>query len=127
MKTKPIFVFVLLLAFTGSVSADDPAAGTVSHYMKTQTAPQWKNWIAGVGVGFWVANKELINQKRDPLFCFSGGYEPDPKAVLDAWIAKDRARRGAIKPGEYFADSLSVNVALLIAYEESFPCTVKGK
>lgn len=129
MKRKLIFaLFVLMLAFAGSVFADDsPAGKTVGYYMKTRTAPEWKNWITGIGVGFWVANKELIIGKRDPLFCFSGTYEPDPKAVLDAWIAKDRASRGMIKPGEYFADGLVVEVALLIAYENSFPCTVKPR
>jgi hypothetical protein len=131
MERKPmlvLFLFVLMLAFTGSVFADDSAAGkTVGYYMKTQTAPEWKNWITGIGVGFWVANKELINGKRDPLFCFSGTYEPDPKAVLDAWISKERASRGLIKPGEYFGDGLVVEVALLMAYEDSFPCTAKGR
>lgn len=123
-----LVLFVLTLAFAGSLLADDPAAArTVGYYMKTQTAPKWKNWITGIGVGFGVANKELIKGKRDPLFCFSGAYEPDPKEVLDACIAKDRARSGMIKPGEYLGDGLVVEVALLIAYEDSFPCTVKGR
>ncbi len=30
-----------------------------------------------------------------------------------------------IKPGEYFGDGLVIEVALLIAYEDAFPCTVK--
>jgi len=55
------------------------------------------------------------------------GTQPDPKAVLDAWIAKDRASRGMIKPGEYFADGLVVEVALLIAYEDAFPCATKRR
>jgi hypothetical protein len=124
-KVMPV-IFVLMLGFTGSAVADDLAGKTVGDYMKNQAAPEWKNWIAGVGVGFWVVNKELINSKRAPLFCFSGPYTPDPKPVLDAWIAKERAK-GMIKPGEYFGDGLVVEVALLIAYEDAFPCSTKGK
>lgn len=121
-------MFALMLALTGSVFADDLASRrTVGYYMKTQSALEWKNWITGIGVGFWVANKELIVSKRDSLFCFPGTYQPDPKAVLDAWIAKERASLGMIKPGEYFGDDLDVEVAMLIAYEESFPCAVKGR
>jgi len=78
------------------------------------------------GVGFWLANQELTNSKRAPLFCFSGPYTPDPKPVLDAWVAKERAK-GMIKPGEYFGDGLVIEVALLVAYENAFPCTVKGR
>jgi hypothetical protein len=105
-----------------SASADDSGSDTVGYYMKTQTADRWVNWISGIGVGFWVANKELIQSKRAPLFCFSGDYEPEAKAVLDAWIAKDRASKGTLPSGAYFADRLQVEVALLIAYEDAFPC-----
>ncbi len=90
--------------------------------MRKQADPQWRNWIAAIGVGLLVANKELVNSKRDPLFCFAGSYEPDPKAVLDAWIAKERASKGGVVPGEYFGDRLQIEVALLVAYEDAFPC-----
>lgn len=119
-------MLVLMLAFAGSAFSDDFVGKTVGDYMKTKTAPEWKNWIAGVGIGFWVANQELVNSKGTPLFCFSGPYTPDAKAVLDAWIAKERAK-GLIKPGEYFGDRIVIEVALLIAYEDSFPCTAKGR
>jgi hypothetical protein len=123
-----ILALSVLIAFVASALADDSAADkTVGYYMKTKIAPEWKNWIGGIGVGFWVANKELINQKRAPLFCFSGSYEPDPQAVLDAWIVKERASRGTVKPGEYFGDRLDIEVALLIAYEDSYPCTATKK
>ncbi len=61
-------MLVLMLAFTGSAFSDDFAGKTVGYYMKNQTAPEWKSWIAGVGMGFWVANRELTNSKRAPLF-----------------------------------------------------------
>jgi hypothetical protein len=121
-----MLVLVLMLAFAGSAFSDDSARNTVGFYVRTQTAPEWKNWIAGVGVGFWLANKELINSKRAPLFCFPGPDAPDPKPVLDAWIAKERAK-GMIKPGEYFGDGLVIHVALLVAYEDAFSCTAKGR
>ena len=112
---------LIIVAVTDSNSADD-SSKTVGYYMKTHDAPGWANWIVGIGVGFWVANKELIQSKRAPLFCFSGDYEPEAKAVLDAWIAKDRASKGTLPSGAYFADRLQVEVALLIAYEDAFPC-----
>ena len=95
---------------------------TVGAYMRKQGDLHWRNWITAIGVGFLVANKELVNSKRAPLFCFAGSYEPDPKAVLDAWIAKERASKGTVVPGEYFGDRLNVEVALLIAYEDAFSC-----
>jgi hypothetical protein len=127
-RNSTLALFALTLVFASSAFADDSAVDkTIGYYMKTHEAPQWRNWIVGIGVGFWVANKELINSKRDPLFCFTGTYQPEPRAVLDAWIAKDRASCGAIKAGEYFADGLDVEVAMLIAYEDAFSCGAKGK
>lgn len=39
---------VLIVAFVGSAFADDSATEkTVGYYMKTQTAPEWKNWLGG--------------------------------------------------------------------------------
>jgi hypothetical protein len=115
-----------IVAFVGSVFAGDSATHTtVGYYMKTQTAPEWTNWIGGIGVGFLVANKELLNLKQTPLFCFPG-REPDPQTVLNAWIAKERAK-GTVKPGEYFGDRIYLEVAMLIAYEDSFPCMPNRK
>jgi hypothetical protein len=125
MRKLMLVLSAVILTFSESRSADHSDDGTIGAYMKNQNTPEWKNWITGIGVGFWVANKELIAEKRAPLFCFAGTYEPDPKAVLDAWIAKERASRGMIKPGEYFGDHLRVEVAMLIAYENAFPCTAK--
>jgi hypothetical protein len=126
-KSFALVLFMLVLGLGLGRGFQDSSGKTVADYMKARTAPEWKNWISGIGVGFWVANKELISSKRDPLFCFSGNYEPDAQAVLDAWIAKERASRGLIKPGEYFGDRIDVEVALLIAYEDSFSCTAKGR
>lgn len=127
-KKFAIALCIQIIAFSGSAFAGDSRGETtVGDYMKTQTAPEWKNWIVGIGVGFWVANKELINTKRAPLFCFSGSYEPNPQEVLNAWIAKERAAKGTVMPGEYIYDRLDLEVAMLIAYEDSFPCGDKRK
>jgi hypothetical protein len=124
---KYALVFCGLIVAFGSVLADDFNANkTVGYYMNTQNAPEWKNWIGGIGVGFLVANKELAHLKRAPLFCFFGPLEPDPQAVLDAWIAKERTK-GNVKPNEYFGDRLYLEVAMLIAYKDSFPCTPAHK
>ena len=123
---KLAFLCVLIAAQVVSVFAEDSDdRNTVAYYMKTKTAPEWKNWIGGIGVGLWVANKELINTKRSPLFCFHG-HEPDPQKVLDGWIAKERAK-GTVVPGEYFGDRIAIDVAMLIAYEDSFPCAARRK
>jgi hypothetical protein len=114
---------ISLFVLASAVSADDGDVNkTVGDYMKTHDAPHWRNWIGGIGVGFIVANKELVHQKRAPLFCFSGNYEPNPQAVLDAWMAKERASRGTVRPGEYFGDRYDIEVAMLIAYEDAFAC-----
>jgi hypothetical protein len=118
---------VLTVALTGLARGGDPDSNkTVGYYMKNQGDPAWRNFILGVGVGFIVANKELVHMKRAPLFCFSGDREPDPQSVLNAWIAKQRAM-GFVQPGEYFGDGYYIEVAMLIAYEDSFPCTVQKR
>jgi len=118
-----ILTFLLVIGTVADSSSAEDSSKTVGSYMKTHSAPGWANWIGGIGVGFWVANKELINSKRAPLFCFAANYEPEPRAVLDAWIAKDRASKGTLPSGAYFADRLTVEVALLLAYEDAYPCT----
>jgi hypothetical protein len=130
MRTVARVLSLMLLgvAFTESMLGDDPLAfardATVGTYLKNPSAPEWRVWITGMGVGFSVVNHELKQNKR-PLFCFP--EKPiDPKAVLDAWIAKNRVP--VITPqGEYLGARLRLEVALLIAYEDAFPCGEKSK
>jgi hypothetical protein len=107
---------------------DDPLAfardATVGDYLKNPSAPQWRVWITGIGIGLTVANNEL-KQSRSSWLCFP--KEPvDPKAVLDAWIAKNRAKV-TTPQGEYLGEAFRLEVALLIAYEDAFPCGAKAK
>ncbi len=98
-----------------------PAHGevTLEKYHAVKETQSFKQYIDGVGTGFFGANAHQGTRNLPPLYCQPGKlplYADNYLQILDDYISN--------RPGEpnSLANSIPVELLLLNALRETFPC-----
>jgi len=109
---------IAIAAVVGALVFAQPARAeyTVKQFRELKENPAFQFYILGVGTGFKWANAHLKNEKRPQLFC-----EPDKLALngenfMDLLTGYIEHYKPVIK------DDWTVELMLLRALEEAFPC-----
>ena len=110
-------IIAVLLATSIAVSASARTV-TVESYLKDKNYFKTfdEAWLDGVYNGLESANAALMTSKQTPLFCSPlkmAMTESQIKSILDRFISAHKDKVGM---------SDSIDMLLLIALEETFPC-----
>jgi hypothetical protein len=121
---RRLWLLLVIPLVSSSQSASQPknlADTTIGEYIKAKDSPVLKAYIVGVASGLVMANKEL-EKNGTRLFCRLDSAPLNPQTLLDGWIAKEVAKIGHVADVD---NPLLLQVAVLIAFEDAFPCSAE--